>query len=233
MEKAHPNQRASQLTASLVDAMETGPRSEVDRACGTLLSQQEPSLIHPLLALKSRLRGSDYLGQRAVRGVPLHYRESKLQSVLVALAQQHIEPFLQIVDQEGYALRWGAIHVLAETRHPRLFEFLRRQVLEKPGPHKCLLLKAIGLQDHEHKVPFLCQFFWDEEEAVVAQVFLVFHQDQDPRVLPYLRAALADLRGDPRMICLLLAHLEEDLESLVRSRTKSHLQVVREGSSDP
>jgi hypothetical protein len=232
MDRAHPNTRASHLSASLLDALEKGSRSELDRACGILFSQKEPSLIHSLLWLKTRLRGSDCLGPRTIQGVPLHYRETKLQSVLVPLAHRHIEAFLPIVDQVDHPLRWAAIHVLAETRHPRIFEFLRRQVLEKPGPHKCLLLKAIGLQSHEHKVPFLCQFFWDQEEAVVAQVFLIFHQDQDPRVLPYLRAALADLKGDPRMIALLLAHLEEDLESLVRSRTKTHLQVVRKGSGD-
>ncbi len=212
---------------SPMDALEKGPRTTLDAASRVLSRTRDPRLIHPLLTLKTRLKGSDYEGPRVTKGVPLGYRERVIQGILVELAEAEPGPFLEIVEQETHPLRWAAIHVLSEARPPGLFDFLRRQILERPGPHKVLLLKAMANQDHPQRIPFLGELLRDRDEAVVSQVIFILREAQDPRALPYVRRAIRDLGGDPRMIRTMLLRLERELESSMRTRARPHVTLVK------
>jgi len=214
------------VISSCIDALEKGPRTTLDAVSRMLIRTKDPHLIFPLLALKTRLKGSDYGGARVTNGVPLDYREKVIQAILVELAQAEPGPFLQTVEQEGHPLRWAAIHVLAEARIQGLFDFFREQILERPGQHKALLLNALSSQEHPERIPFLGALLQDRDEAVVSHVIFILREAQDTRALPYVRRALRDLEGDPRMIRLLLLRLEKELESLSRTKARPHLRLL-------
>ncbi len=214
------------VISSPMDALEKGPRSTLDAAWRMLIRTKDPGFICPLLNLKTRLKGSDYEGPRVTRGVPLEYRERVIQAILVELAEAEPGPFLEIVEQEAHPLRWAAIHVLAEARLHGLFDFFKRQILERPGQYKVLLLNALANQDHPERIPFLGELLRDQDETVVSQAIFILRDAQDPRALPYVRRAIRDLGSDPRMIRRMLLRLERELDSLIRTKARPHVRLV-------